>query len=159
VGALTVVAYVIYVGAAVLMVFAILLQEGKGGGLSALGGTQAESAFGATNPIRRMTVVLAIVFFLLAGFLSAYIGARKKSVMSREEPPAAEAEEEGEGESGDGGENAQEEGSSADAPAEAGADGGEGGAPAPGPVANPVAAPGAAPAPEAPAATEPAAVE
>jgi len=64
------VAYAFYMGAALLMVGAILLQEGKGGGLSALGGTQAESAFGSSNPIRRMTVVLAIVFFLLAGFLS-----------------------------------------------------------------------------------------
>jgi len=64
------VAYAFYMGAALLMIGAILLQEGKGGGLSALGGTQAESAFGSSNPIRRMTVVLAIVFFLLAGFLS-----------------------------------------------------------------------------------------
>ena len=59
------VAYTVYVIAAVLMIGAILLQEGKGGGLSALGGTQAESAFGASNPIRRMTVILSILFFLL----------------------------------------------------------------------------------------------
>jgi len=59
-----------YTIAAVLMVGAILLQEGKGGGLSALGGTPAESAFGASNPIRRMTVVLAAVFFLIAVFLA-----------------------------------------------------------------------------------------
>ncbi|MHC4505399.1 MAG: preprotein translocase subunit SecG, partial [Planctomycetota bacterium] len=64
------VGYAFYMGAALLMIGAILLQEGKGGGLSALGGTQAESAFGSSNPIRRMTVVLAIIFFLLAGFLS-----------------------------------------------------------------------------------------
>lgn len=96
-GVLTTVAYVIYVGAAVLMVFAILLQEGKGGGLSALGGTPAESAFGATNPIRRMTVVLAVLFFLIAGFLS-YMGSRKRVTfgdLPGEEPPTPESSEEG----------------------------------------------------------------
>jgi protein translocase SecG subunit len=69
-GILLYVAYGIYAVAAVLMVGAILLQEGRGGGLSALGGTQAESAFGASNPVRRLTVVLAIIFFVLAGLLS-----------------------------------------------------------------------------------------
>ncbi len=64
------VAFAVYIVAALLMIGAILLQEGKGGGLSALGGTQAESAFGASNPVRRMTVVLAVIFFLLAGILS-----------------------------------------------------------------------------------------
>ena len=96
-GALTVIAYVIYLGAAVLMVFAILLQEGKGGGLSALGGTQAESAFGATNPIRRMTVVLAVLFFLLAGFLS-YMGSKEALEVGDKKPPAAETSEKAEGE-------------------------------------------------------------
>jgi len=79
------VAYTAYVLAALLMIGAVLLQEGKGGGLSALGGTPAESAFGASNPIRRMTVVLSIVFFLLAGFLS-YVSSRSRI---RFEPPAA----------------------------------------------------------------------
>jgi protein translocase SecG subunit len=82
------VAYVIYVAAAVLMIGAILLQEGKGGGLSALGGTQAESAFGASNPIRRMTVILAVLFFILAGFLS-FMSSRE-SVSPGSEPSAAE---------------------------------------------------------------------
>lgn len=71
------IAYAAYVLAALLMIGAVLLQEGKGGGLSALGGTPAESAFGASNPIRRMTVVLSIIFFLLAGFLS-YISSRSR---------------------------------------------------------------------------------
>ncbi len=107
-GALTVIAYVIYLGAAVLMVFAILLQEGKGGGLSALGGTQAESAFGATNPVRRMTVVLAVIFFLLAGFLS-YMGAKEAVEFPDEKPSAAETSEKVEGEA------AAEEGDDPDA--------------------------------------------
>ncbi|MHC5056225.1 MAG: preprotein translocase subunit SecG [Planctomycetota bacterium] len=92
------VAYVVYVAAAVLMIGAILLQEGKGGGLSALGGTQAESAFGASNPIRRMTVVLAILFFLLAGFLSV-MSSRGSVSPGVERPEAVEgpAGEPGEG--------------------------------------------------------------
>ncbi|MHC4250723.1 MAG: preprotein translocase subunit SecG [Planctomycetota bacterium] len=92
------VAYAVYVAAAVLMIGAILLQEGKGGGLSALGGTQAESAFGASNPIRRMTVVLAILFFLLAGFLSVMSsrGSVSPGVERPEavEEPAGEADDE-----------------------------------------------------------------
>jgi protein translocase SecG subunit len=55
---------------ALLMILAILLQEGKGGGLAALGGTRAEQVVGATNPIRRFTVYLAVFFFLLAGFIA-----------------------------------------------------------------------------------------
>ena len=51
---------------AVIMTFFILLQEGKGGGLSALGGTKGASVEGVTNPIRRATAYLAFLFFLLA---------------------------------------------------------------------------------------------
>ncbi len=69
-----VVAKVIYVIAGVLLVGAIMLQEGKGGGLAALGGTRAETAFGSSNPVRRLTVVLALVFFVIAAGLSYYIG-------------------------------------------------------------------------------------
>ena len=64
------IAQVLFFIVTILMVFAILLQEGKGGGLAALGGTRAEGVVGATNPIRRLTVVLAILFFLLAGFIT-----------------------------------------------------------------------------------------
>lgn len=67
---ITGIAVVVFILVAFLMVGAILLQEGKGGGLAALGGTRAETAFGASNPIRRMTVVLAILFVLLAGFIA-----------------------------------------------------------------------------------------
>ncbi len=82
------VAYAVYLMAALLMIGAILLQEGKGGGLSALGGTQAESAFGASNPVRRMTVVLAIIFFVLAGFLSYF--SPRSGVTFEEEASAGE---------------------------------------------------------------------
>ena len=64
------IAQVLFFIVTILMIFAILLQEGKGGGLAALGGTRAEGVVGATNPIRRLTVVLAIMFFLLAGFIT-----------------------------------------------------------------------------------------
>ena len=51
---------------AVVMTFFILLQEGKGGGLAALGGTKASQVEGVTNPIRNFTAYLAGAFFLLA---------------------------------------------------------------------------------------------
>jgi protein translocase SecG subunit len=90
---LTVLMYAAYVAfglTALLMVFAILLQEGKGGGLSALGGTQAESAFGSSNPIRRATVILSIVFFVLAGVLTYVRSGRK--VKFDDVAPAASAQ-------------------------------------------------------------------
>jgi len=77
-------AIIAYAIAGILMIGAILLQEGKGGGLAALGATPAASAFGASNPLRRLTVVLAIVFFLLAGFLS-YVGRSEKLVGEEED--------------------------------------------------------------------------
>ena len=48
------------------MTFLIMLQEGKGGGLTALGGTKAAGIEGVTNPIRRATGYMAGLFFLLA---------------------------------------------------------------------------------------------
>jgi protein translocase SecG subunit len=104
-GILTYVAYVVYAVAALLMIGAILLQEGKGGGLSALGGTQAESAFGASNPVRRMTVVLAIVFFVLAGFLS---WASKRKGVGVGGPEEKEQKEEAPAEGGAGTEEPEE---------------------------------------------------
>src|SRR5258706_7801945 len=49
-----------------LMTFLIMLQEGKGGGLAALGGTKAAGIEGVTNPIRRATGWMAGIFFALA---------------------------------------------------------------------------------------------
>ena len=57
---------VLFVLVGVLMTFFILLQEGKGGGLAALGGTKAAGVEGVTNPIRRATGYLAGLFFSLA---------------------------------------------------------------------------------------------
>ncbi|MFH0914562.1 MAG: preprotein translocase subunit SecG [Chloroflexota bacterium] len=71
--AVLVVCCVIYGLCALMLIAIILLQESKGGGLAALGGTRAESAFGASNPLRRMTTVLSIVFLVLAGVLSLWL--------------------------------------------------------------------------------------
>ena len=57
---------VLFIVVALLMIFFILLQEGKGGGLAALGGTKAAGVEGVTNPIRRATAYLAGIFFFLA---------------------------------------------------------------------------------------------
>jgi len=118
------VAYTVYVIAAVFMIGAILLQEGKGGGLSALGGTQAESAFGASNPIRRMTVVLAILFFLLAGFLS-FMSSRPSLSPGVEEPAAevdAGAADAGDADAGDAADAASDAAAADDAAAGGDAD-------------------------------------
>ncbi len=53
------------------MTFLILLQEGSGGGLAALGGTRASGVEGVTNPVRRATGYLAAVWFILAIVLGA----------------------------------------------------------------------------------------
>jgi len=87
----------------VLMTFLILLQEGKGGGLAALGGTKAAGVEGVTNPVRRATAYLAVMFFILlvtlgvmhkpeasllnGKFNTASVGAGAK----KEEPKPAEA--------------------------------------------------------------------
>jgi protein translocase SecG subunit len=75
--ALLIVCGVLYGMTALLMLGAVLLQESKGGGLAALGGTRAESAFGASNPLRRMTVVLSVIFFLLASVLSIALSPKR----------------------------------------------------------------------------------
>jgi len=87
---------VLYALCALILVVAILLQESKGGGLAALGGTRAESAFGASNPLRRMTVVISVVFFVLAGVLSLWL-APAKPIFKGSKPPAPAPEKPGEG--------------------------------------------------------------
>jgi len=89
---LSTISFIIYMIAAILMIFAILLQEGKGGGLAGLGGTHAEATFGATNPLRRFTVVMAILFLFLASFIDyASKGTKLKIKEEAPAPPASEA--------------------------------------------------------------------
>lgn len=98
--ALLIVCGVLYGLTALLMLGAVLLQESKGGGLAALGGTRAESAFGASNPLRRLTVVLSISFFVLASVLAIALKpppsvtervSGDKPVVTPEEPAGVEA--------------------------------------------------------------------
>jgi protein translocase SecG subunit len=76
-----------------IMIVAILLQESKGGGLAALGGTRAESAFGSSNPLRKMTVVLSILFFVLAGGLALALRPKTVGPKAETEPPKSTAPE------------------------------------------------------------------
>lgn len=133
----TTVAYIIYFIAVVFMILAILLQEGKGGGLAGLGGARAEATFGASNPLRRFTVVMALVMFFIAVFLD-FVAAQA----GRQLAPAPE--------SGTEGVAAPEEPGEAAETAE-----GEAAQPAAGEEAPPAAdEPAAAPATAAPAAPE-----
>ncbi len=83
--ALLIVCGVLYGITALLMLGAVLLQESKGGGLAALGGTRAESAFGASNPLRRLTVILSVLFFVLASVLAIALSP-ERSVTERVAP-------------------------------------------------------------------------
>ena len=127
------IAKILFFGTGILMVGAVLLQEGKGGGLAALGGTRAETAFGSSNPVRRLTVVLAIIFFILVAGLSYYQGSgrmigisgekkpgatdEKKALESNEAGEAGEAAKPGEGDAG--GAGGADAGDSGGGPAEA----------------------------------------
>ena len=71
-----IIAQVLFILACLLISFAILLQEGKGGGLSALAGGSSQQVIGTSNPLRRFTVVLAIAFIGLALILALAMGAR-----------------------------------------------------------------------------------
>lgn len=58
---------------AFLLICAILLQEGKGGGLAAMSGAVTDSVMGARNPLRRLTVYFFICFIALVLGLNYYI--------------------------------------------------------------------------------------
>ena len=81
----------------ILLVVVILLQSGKGGGLAAAfgGGGGADSAFGAkvSQPLRKVTVTMAVIFFLIAISL-AMIGNRGEKTLGGESiAPAPKAQE------------------------------------------------------------------
>ncbi|MFH1024551.1 MAG: preprotein translocase subunit SecG [Planctomycetota bacterium] len=68
---------VIYVLACFLIIVVVLLQQGRGAGVSGLfGGGNADSAFGtrAGTVLGKTTAVLAAIFFVLALFIGAYWG-------------------------------------------------------------------------------------
>ncbi len=79
---LIIVAQVLFILVAVLISFAILLQEGKGGGLSALAGGSSQQVIGTSNPLRRITIIFAVAFFGIAIFLARAMsekGLKKKA--------------------------------------------------------------------------------
>ena len=49
-----------------IMTFFILLQEGKGGGLTAMTGTKGGNIEGVTNPVRRATVFISAIWMVCA---------------------------------------------------------------------------------------------
>lgn len=58
-----------YVAAAAFLVLMILMQEGKGGGLSGIGGGAIGDTFGFSNAsteLRKLTRYSAVIFFVLA---------------------------------------------------------------------------------------------
>ncbi|NLD61607.1 preprotein translocase subunit SecG, partial [Candidatus Sumerlaeota bacterium] len=67
---------ILYVLAAAFLVLTILMQEGKGGGLSGLGGSAIGDTFGFSNAsteLRKFTRYSAIAFFAIALILT-FIG-------------------------------------------------------------------------------------
>ena len=51
---------------AFLLTGLILLQEGKGGGLAAMGGAMTDSVMGAKNPLRRLTAYFFVAFVVVS---------------------------------------------------------------------------------------------
>ena len=87
---------IVHVFVSILLICAILLQSGRGGGLAGLGGAAAGQVFGgrgAGNFLTKLTSTAAIVFFLTSLVLS-FGTAGKTSVITQmkgtEEPAAAE---------------------------------------------------------------------
>ena len=74
---------VLYLINAALLVIAILLQSGKGGGITGAfgGGGAADSAFGAQvgSPLRKVTAVMA-TFFLAVALALAIITPKQKAL-------------------------------------------------------------------------------
>ena len=76
---------VVHVFVSILLICAILLQSGRGGGLAGLGGAAAGQVFGgrgAGNFLTKLTSTAAIVFFLTSMVLS-FGTSGKSSVISK----------------------------------------------------------------------------
>jgi preprotein translocase subunit SecG len=65
----------------------ILLQEGKGGGIAAMGGSGMDGVMGVRNPLRRWTAYFAVAFLLLALGINGYIAHKGRQIV----PDAPEA--------------------------------------------------------------------
>lgn len=78
-----------------LIVSLVLLQEGKGGGLAAMGAGSMDSVMGVKNPLRRWTAYLFIAFVVIAVGINKYYsmqagGDIPEGIEVAEEAPAAE---------------------------------------------------------------------
>lgn len=87
------IAYALFV--ALLMVLAILMQSGKGGGLAGLGGVGAEGLLGArsASPIAKATYVMAgLLLFLcmLAARMHTHVDLRPKGALGPDVPEPTE---------------------------------------------------------------------
>jgi len=82
--------YILFVFSAIVLVVVILLQEGKGGGLSDALGTAGQQTFGvATKGIQRFTGIAASLF--LASALAIHVMNRVSSHSSAIEVPGSSA--------------------------------------------------------------------
>ena len=83
-GVITVILYALVVLAGLLLTGLILIQPSKSGGFGAVFGGVGESVFGARagSHLTKATVVMTVIFFVLALALAAIIGHNRSSKMS-----------------------------------------------------------------------------
>lgn len=77
---------VIHIVASIFLIAVILLQAGRGGGLSdSFGGSQMQSLFGtkSANVLTKLTAVCAILFILTCISLAIISSHRSKSLMDK----------------------------------------------------------------------------
>ena len=77
---------IIHVVASLILIAVILLQAGRGGGLSEMfGGSSTQTIFGtsAATFLKKATTVSAIVFLSTSLVLAIYSSRRSKSIMER----------------------------------------------------------------------------
>jgi protein translocase SecG subunit len=73
---------------AFLLILLILIQEGKGGGLAALGGTKAAAVEGTTNPVRTATAYLsAMLLVCLIAFMNRPVKSAVDPTVARNKTP------------------------------------------------------------------------
>ena len=95
-GVVVTILLVIFIPVCVLLILMVLLQAGKGGGLSgAFGGMGANQPFlgtrGTANFLSKLTVYLAITFMVLSLVLSVLYGT-SRTLNIKEEVPAADTQ-------------------------------------------------------------------
>jgi len=78
--------WVVFIADSVLLVLIVLLQSGRGGGLSGMlgGGGMAESALGPKSGLPRITGVMAAIFFVSAILIG--ILTRPREALQHKEP-------------------------------------------------------------------------